>query len=92
MLMFTEVLPLVEFFLEDGMTDEEAVHILDMSVPKKKKERSWKENRMSRILWFCLVSVSLLLFFFVLFWVCLFFAFPSYISGVHHFWVRFLRM
>ena len=21
-----------------------------------------------------------------------FFAFPSYISGVHHFWVRFLRM
>jgi intraflagellar transport protein 122 len=44
------VLPLVEFFLEDGMTDEEAVHILDMSVPKKKKERSWKENRMSSIL------------------------------------------
>ena len=23
---------------------------------------------------------------------CFFFAFPSYISGVHHFWVRFLRM
>ncbi|KAK7101404.1 intraflagellar transport protein 122 homolog isoform X1 [Littorina saxatilis] len=42
-----EVLPLVEFFLEDGMIDEEAVHILDMSVPKKKKERTWKENRMS---------------------------------------------
>ena len=46
----TEVLPLVEFFLEEGMTDEEAVHILDMSVPKKKKERSWKENRMGSIL------------------------------------------
>ena len=29
-----------------------------------------------------------LLFFFFLF----FFAFPSYFSGVHHFWVRFLRM
>ena len=31
----------------------------------------------------CLSSVFILLFF------CLF---PSYISGVHHFWVRFLRM
>ena len=49
----TEVLPLVEFFLEEGMLDEEAVHILDMSVPKKKKERSWKENRMSSILDAC---------------------------------------
>ena len=29
-----------------------------------------------------------LLFFFFFF----FLAFPSYISGVHHFWVRFLRM
>ena len=29
-------------------------------------------------------------FFFFVF--VLFFAFPSYISGVHHFWVRFLRM
>ena len=46
----TEVLPLVEFFLEEGMLDEEAVHILDMSVPKRKKERSWKESRMSSIL------------------------------------------
>ena len=27
-----------------------------------------------------------------LFLVGFFFAFPSYISGVHHFWVRFLRM
>ena len=30
--------------------------------------------------------------FFFVFWVFFFFAFPSYISGVHHFWVRFLRM
>ena len=28
-------------------------------------------------------------FFFFFFFVC---AFPSYISGVHHFWVKFLRM
>ena len=28
---------------------------------------------------------------FCLFVVVLFFVFPSYISGVHHFWVRFLR-
>ena len=32
---------------------------------------------------------TLFLFFFFFFF---FFAFPSYISGVHHFWVRFLRM
>ena len=41
----------------------------------------------------CHVSVSdaapVFSFFFFLFF---FFAFPSYISGVHHFWVRFLRM
>ena len=34
------------------------------------------------------VGFCWLLFFFFFF----FFAFPSYISGVHHFWVRFLRM
>ena len=27
-----------------------------------------------------------------IFFFFFFFAFPSYISGVHHFWVRFLRM
>ena len=26
------------------------------------------------------------------FFLFCFFAFPSYIAGVHHFWVRFLRM
>ena len=30
--------------------------------------------------------------FFFFFFFFFFFAFPSYISGVHHFWVRFLRM
>ena len=33
----------------------------------------------------------MVVFFFCFLFVC-FFAFPSYISGVHHFWVRFLRM
>lgn len=42
-----EVLPLVEFVLEDGITDEEAVQILDLSIPKQKKEKSnWQEGRM----------------------------------------------
>ena len=36
----------------------------------------------------CLIFCYTVLLFFVFF--C--FAFPSYISGVHHFWVRFLRM
>ncbi|PVD24347.1 hypothetical protein C0Q70_14828 [Pomacea canaliculata] len=44
-----EVLPLVEFSLEEGMTDEEAVHILDMSVPRRKKERNWQEQRMANM-------------------------------------------
>ena len=39
------------------------------------------------------VSLGFGVYFFVLS-VCIFFffSFPSYISGVHHFWVRFLRM
>lgn len=40
---------MVEFSLEEGMTDEEAVHILDMSVPRRKKERNWQEQRMASI-------------------------------------------
>ena len=36
------------------------------------------------------ILVSLFIYLFILFYF--FFAFPSYISGVHHFWVRFLRM
>ncbi|RUS86065.1 hypothetical protein EGW08_006158 [Elysia chlorotica] len=43
-----EVLPLVEFTLEEGMTDEEAEHILNMSIPKqKKKSGPWSETRMA---------------------------------------------
>ena len=49
--MFTEVLPLVEFVLEDGITDEEAIQILDLSIPKQKKEeKNWQESRMGSIL------------------------------------------
>ncbi|WAR26649.1 IF122-like protein [Mya arenaria] len=41
-----EVLPLVEFVLEDGITDEEAITILDLSVPiKKDEDRKWNESR-----------------------------------------------
>lgn len=50
-----EVLPLVEFVLDSSLTDEEAVQILDLSIPKEKKEdRQWKEGRIGRIL--CLMS------------------------------------
>lgn len=46
-----EVLPLVEFVLEEGMTDQEAVHILDMSIPKQKKKGGpWSETKMGSIL------------------------------------------
>ena len=48
-----EVLPLVEFVLEDGITDEEAIQILDLSIPKQKKEeKNWQESRMGGILLF----------------------------------------
>ncbi|KAL4226474.1 hypothetical protein ACF0H5_014457 [Mactra antiquata] len=41
-----EVLPLVEFVIEDGITDEEAIQILDLSIPKaKKEEKNWQESR-----------------------------------------------
>ncbi|BFZ08413.1 hypothetical protein BsWGS_11452 [Bradybaena similaris] len=42
-----EILPLVEFVLEEGLTDEEAVHILDMSIPKQKKKGPWSETKMA---------------------------------------------
>ncbi|XP_041348420.1 intraflagellar transport protein 122 homolog [Gigantopelta aegis] len=46
-----DVLPLVEFVLDDGITDEEALHILDMSIPRKKKENTghWQESRMGNM-------------------------------------------
>lgn len=32
--MCTEVLPLMQFYLEDGISDEEAVSLIDLEVPK----------------------------------------------------------
>ncbi|XP_070558026.1 intraflagellar transport protein 122 homolog [Ptychodera flava] len=41
-----EVLPLVEFVLEDGITDEEAVQLLDMDLPSSKRADKWKESNL----------------------------------------------
>ena len=49
--LFTEVLPLVEFFLEQDITDEEAVHLLDSEAPRKKEKDEWKETAMGSILY-----------------------------------------
>uniref|UniRef100_A0A5F8H397 Intraflagellar transport protein 122 homolog n=1 Tax=Monodelphis domestica TaxID=13616 RepID=A0A5F8H397_MONDO len=39
-----EVLHLVEFYLEEGITDEEAVALIDLEAPRlTKKERKWQE-------------------------------------------------
>ncbi|KAK0064191.1 intraflagellar transport protein 122 [Biomphalaria pfeifferi] len=41
-----EVLPLVEFVIDESLTDQEAIHILDMSIPKKKKKTGpWAETK-----------------------------------------------
>ncbi|XP_064012187.1 intraflagellar transport protein 122 homolog isoform X2 [Pogoniulus pusillus] len=40
-----EVLHLVEFYLEEGITDEEAVALIDLEVPgPKKREAKWRET------------------------------------------------
>uniref|UniRef100_A0A5F9D4Q2 Intraflagellar transport protein 122 homolog n=1 Tax=Oryctolagus cuniculus TaxID=9986 RepID=A0A5F9D4Q2_RABIT len=38
-----EVLHLVEFFLEEGITDEEAVSLIDLEAPRHKRENKWQE-------------------------------------------------
>lgn len=38
-----EVLHLVEFYLEDGITDEEAVALIDLEAPRHKPEMKWQE-------------------------------------------------
>ncbi|NWY51393.1 IF122 protein, partial [Chionis minor] len=39
-----EVLHLVEFYLEDGITDEEAVALIDLEAPRlNKREKKWQE-------------------------------------------------
>ncbi|NXX80241.1 IF122 protein, partial [Urocolius indicus] len=41
-----EVLHLVEFYLEDGITDEEAVALIDLEAPRlNKRENKWQEIR-----------------------------------------------
>ncbi|KAM9681017.1 intraflagellar transport protein 122 homolog isoform 2-T2 [Dama dama] len=38
-----EVLHLVEFYLEEGITDEEAVSLIDLEAPRLKRENKWQE-------------------------------------------------
>uniref|UniRef100_A0A8C2J7B3 Intraflagellar transport protein 122 homolog n=1 Tax=Cyprinus carpio TaxID=7962 RepID=A0A8C2J7B3_CYPCA len=38
-----EVLPLVEFYLEDDISDEEAVSLIDLEVPRVQTNSSWQE-------------------------------------------------
>ncbi|NP_998055.1 intraflagellar transport protein 122 homolog [Danio rerio] len=38
-----EVLPLVEFYLDQGISDEEAVSLIDLEVPRVEKNKSWQE-------------------------------------------------
>ncbi|XP_070319507.1 intraflagellar transport protein 122 homolog isoform X5 [Odocoileus virginianus] len=38
-----EVLHLVEFYLEEGITDEEAVSLIDLEAPRLKRESKWQE-------------------------------------------------
>uniref|UniRef100_H3AZ66 Intraflagellar transport protein 122 homolog n=1 Tax=Latimeria chalumnae TaxID=7897 RepID=H3AZ66_LATCH len=43
---YVEVLPLVEFYLEDGIEDEEAVSLIDLEVPRTDKRNDrWQEMR-----------------------------------------------
>ncbi|XP_040851170.1 intraflagellar transport protein 122 homolog isoform X3 [Ochotona curzoniae] len=39
-----EVLHLVEFYLEEGITDEEAVSLIDLEAPRHKRESKWQET------------------------------------------------
>lgn len=46
-----EVLPLVEFYLDDGITDEEAVSLIDLEVPRiDRKASRWQEMSSGGIL------------------------------------------
>lgn len=37
------MLHLVEFYLEEGITDEEAVSLIDLEAPRHKRENKWQE-------------------------------------------------
>lgn len=54
-----EVLHLVEFYLEDGITDEEAVALIDLEAPRlNKRENRWQETMSDRILFIKIVFQS----------------------------------
>ncbi|XP_008073019.1 intraflagellar transport protein 122 homolog isoform X3 [Carlito syrichta] len=38
-----EVLHLVEFYLEEGITDEEAISLIDLETPRPQRESKWQE-------------------------------------------------
>lgn len=47
----TEVLPLVQFYLEEGVGDEEAVSLIDLEVPQtEQREVNWSDGDNARIL------------------------------------------
>ncbi len=51
---FTEVLPLVEFFLDEDIEDEEAMQLLESEPPRrnknKQKQDGWRQEATDRIL------------------------------------------
>lgn len=40
----------MEFYLEEGITDEEAVSLIDLEAPRHKRENKWQEIRSNGIL------------------------------------------
>lgn len=49
--LFVEVLPLVQFYLDGGISDEEAVSLIDLEVPHMdSKAASWQDMAAGGIL------------------------------------------
>lgn len=40
----------MEFYLEEGITDEEAVALIDLEAPRHKREGKWQETSSNSIL------------------------------------------
>lgn len=40
----------MEFYLEEGITDEEAVALIDLEAPRHKREGKWRETSSNSIL------------------------------------------
>ena len=45
-----EVLPVVEFFLAEGISDDEAMKLIQMEAPRRSKNQGWKEAEQGSIL------------------------------------------